>query len=376
MLHLQILPSSLLRYPTLSLLQRTWTGLRPFSSSPARSSEEDPYRVYISTSTDPWFNLAFEDWLYRKSPPSIPMLFMYRNRDCVVLGRNQNPWKEVNLPLLEANGVPFVRRRSGGGTVFHDLGNTNYSILIPKDMFERRPNAELVARALNTLGVDAKVNDRNDITLDGFKISGSAYKLNNRRAYHHGTMLISAQLAQLGSSLRSLREFATNKGTASVPSPVQNISTHHPHVNHESFVAAVVEEFTRVYGDGGKGSREVEEGKLWEEKEEVEREAAELKSWDWAYGQTPEFSVELKEEFSFGKINATITSKHGLITAASLSPSPSTSSSSSSCPLVAGLEELEASLVGQRFGSSSIGSEQGYLGEELEEVLRWLKEKM
>jgi len=111
-----------------------------------------------------------------------------------------------------------------------DLGNTNYSILIPKVMFERRPNAELVARALNSLGVDAKVNERNDITLDGFKmspsssfslpqsqaylglavnslfyISGSAYKLNNRRAYHHGTMLISAQLAQLGNSLKSLR---------------------------------------------------------------------------------------------------------------------------------------------------------------------------
>lgn len=130
---------------------------------------------------------------------------------------------------------PFLASLCSRFALVQDLGNTNYSILIPKDMFERRPNAELVARALNSLGVDAKVNERNDITLDGFKmspqtpffllvyartrslpsfwcaflvrrhISGSAYKLNNRRAYHHGTMLISAQLAQLGNSLKSLR---------------------------------------------------------------------------------------------------------------------------------------------------------------------------
>lgn len=85
------------------------------------------------------------------------------------------------------------------------MGNTNYSILIPKDSFSRRPNALLVARALQSLSVPAEVNDRNDITLDGFKISGSAYKLNNRRAYHHGTMLIGAELAKLGDSLRSER---------------------------------------------------------------------------------------------------------------------------------------------------------------------------
>jgi lipoate-protein ligase A len=192
-----------------------------------------------------------------------------------------------------------------------DLGNTNYSILIPKDSFSRRPNALLVARALQSLSVPAEVNERNDITLDGFKISGSAYKLNNRRAYHHGTMLISARLAELGHSLRSERvsrpvlaqpcwrgscahskvsfcssglvngpqEFTTNKGTASVPSPVQNITTHHPHVDHSSFVDAVVKEFITTYGDGAKGVRDISEPTLLpgEEKDQVVKEASELK---------------------------------------------------------------------------------------------------
>lgn len=169
------------------------------------------------------------------------------------IGCLQNPWKEINLPALQSADIPFVRRRSGGGTVYHvghsflsfptlnqslcdalsqlqissssllpshhfshhllsplstqDLGNTNYSALVPKSTFTRAQNASLVARALSSppLLVPAEMNERNDITLEGKKISGSAYKLSGKRAYHHGTMLIEAELGVLGECLRSGR---------------------------------------------------------------------------------------------------------------------------------------------------------------------------
>ncbi|GAA5873916.1 hypothetical protein JCM3774_004038, partial [Rhodotorula dairenensis] len=171
--------------------------LRPTSTRPEPS-------IYVSDSHDPWFNLAFEDWLFRKTDPDQKILYMYRNSPSVIIGRNQNPWKEINLARLRELGIPFVRRKSGGGTVYHDLGNTNYCVFVPRTEFDRKTNAELVARGLQTLDLAAYVNDRNDICIDGY-VSGSAFKLVNKRAYHHGTMLIDAKLGDLRGVLGSQR---------------------------------------------------------------------------------------------------------------------------------------------------------------------------
>ncbi len=247
----------------------------------------DPSRrsqIYISRSLDPYVNLSIEHFLLQKSPAESTILFLYTNKPCIVIGRNQNPWVEVNLGLLnkpaklggeaEHRTVSLVRRRSGGGTVFHDEGNVNYSVICPTPVFNRDRHAQMVVDALHRLGVQkAKVNERHDIVLDipandveslgpavhqslaasrdlnikPLKVSGSAYKLTRLRSLHHGTCLLnSPNITNISQYLRSpAKPFIKARGVNSVSSPITNVN-----VANEDFERAVVAEFQKMYGSG------------------------------------------------------------------------------------------------------------------------------
>jgi lipoate-protein ligase A len=238
----------------MALLPRTaLLGRRAFSSFTDRLADTgNTLQSYVSRSSDPYVNLAIEDHILRKSPADSTVLFLYVNRPCIVIGRNQNPWTEVNLGILDAaRPVDLVRRRSGGGTVFHDEGNLNWSITCPRSHFTRDKHAEMVVRALRGLGIDrARVNERHDIVLDqghekrasdlgdthrtpyttddgptSLKVSGSAYKLTRLRALHHATTLLSSpNLDIIPQYLRSpAKKHIQAKGVDSVSSPVGNI---------------------------------------------------------------------------------------------------------------------------------------------------------
>ncbi|KEY70452.1 hypothetical protein S7711_08830 [Stachybotrys chartarum IBT 7711] len=284
-----------------------WTLKRCLSAQAAAAAGVggNKTQVFISRSQDPWVNLSVEHFLLQTTPPWATILFLYVNRPCVVFGRNQNPWSEVNLARLasikQSPGdakwsdlpVDLVRRRSGGGTVFHDKGNANFSVICPREAFNRDKHAEMVVRALKSLGRDtAHVNKRHDIvvkvpTEQGtkiFKVSGSAYKLTRLRALHHGTCLLdSPNLSSISGMLRSPAEgFVKAQGVDSVRSPVTNLG-----LQYDDFEAAVLEEFRGMYGS-------------FDLHEEVDKQAlhsdqiydgyAELKSRDWIWGQTPRFT--------------------------------------------------------------------------------------
>lgn len=239
-------------------------------------------QVYISHSHDPYLNLSAEHLLLQRSHPDSTVLLLYANDPCVVIGRNQNPWVEVSLGLLRryrpahdsasspadkaetghsssVDSVALVRRRSGGGTVFHDHGNVNFSVICPSAVFDRDRHAEMVVRALRRLGIPtAHVNARHDIVVDDdashsseqhqqqtFKVSGSAYKLTRLRSLHHGTCLLSSpNLAGIGRLLRSPAEpFIKTRGVESVRSRIRNLG-----LAREDFVGAVTDEFARMYG--------------------------------------------------------------------------------------------------------------------------------
>ncbi|TIA86663.1 hypothetical protein E3P99_03625 [Wallemia hederae] len=271
--------------------------------------------AYVSHSTDPWFNLAFEDWLFRTSSKPSHVLYLYRNSPSVIIGRNQNPWKEMDLKTLTMLGIPFVRRRSGGGTVFHDLGNTNYSVMMPQSVFNRRDNAQLVASALNQLRVPATVNERNDIVVDGYKVSGSAFKLTSSRAYHHGTMLLDSNIKTLSQALKNTNHSMITKGVASVRSPVKNIVEWQSSITHDTFVDAVIKRFEEHHKVDKKiVVSDIDESVLKEKDgDQIRKLRDELQEWSWHYGQTPEFTVTFSTSIEGADVNAEITSKQGKI---------------------------------------------------------------
>lgn len=255
---LRLLPS--LNPPQFSVIRS-----RTLSTFPTLSTSSTPLQIYISTSHSPYLNLSIEHHLFQTTPAHSTVLLLYANTPSIVIGRNQNPWVEVNLPLLhraDGSKINLVRRRSGGGTVFHDLGNVNYCVCMPSAAFDRDKHAEMVVRALHGLGVEsAIVNKRHDIVMlppgttaestkmeeetpEGTrKISGSAYKLTRLRSYHHGTMLLDSRLEDVRSYLRSpATGWLKARGVDSVRSPVANVS-----VGRELFVGAVVREFVQMY---------------------------------------------------------------------------------------------------------------------------------
>ncbi|KAI0116339.1 hypothetical protein GGR51DRAFT_545916 [Nemania sp. FL0031] len=296
--------------------QSRWTTPSRFFSANTVSHPSNSIQVYISRSTDPYLNLSIEHFLLQKSHPDSVVLFLYTNRPCIVIGRNQNPWVEVNLGLeaSDPDSVLLVRRRSGGGTVFHDLGNVNYSVICPPASFDRNKHAEMVVRALR--GLDkiphgVRVNERHDIVLDvspnstsdqdsgmqtgaegesevkTFKISGSAYKLTRARSLHHGTCLLSSpHLPFLSRLLRSpAAPYIKARGVESVRSPVRNVG-----VSNAEFEGSVVAEFATMYGQQQQVEAETLDAATVAAIPEIQAGVAELRSRDWVYAQTPQFT--------------------------------------------------------------------------------------
>ncbi|KAJ3357741.1 Biotin/lipoate A/B protein ligase [Allomyces javanicus] len=301
-------------------------------------------RCFISRITDPFVNLAVEEWLFRTTPVHSHVLLLWRNSSTVVIGRNQNQWKECNVHALEADNIPWVRRKSGGGTVYHDLGNSIYSIIEPRESFTRRKNAELVTRALHHLDVPAAVNDRHDIVVDGRKVSGSAFKLTSRRAYHHGTMLIDANLTSLRKYLKIDRPRLVTKGVPSVPSPVTNLREFSMTVDHTGFCEAVVDEFRRAH-DLGYLTTEVIEPSIVDTEPHVKAALDELTSDEWRLGQTPEFTHEIHLDHAILNVHC----RGGQVTAASCQWA-----SQPDDLLAAGLEDFSQCLIGQYYHPKSL----------------------
>ncbi|KAI8902882.1 lipoate-protein ligase A [Globomyces pollinis-pini] len=262
-------------------------------------------KCFISKSVNPFLNLAFEDWYQKLTNDRLlrntkvnHTLFLWRNSPCVVLGRNQNPWKEINFQALKDNNVPLVRRNSGGGTVYHDLGNTNYCHIMPRDEFERNISVTLISQALHELDIPSNVNHRYDIVIDEKKVSGSAYKLISDRAYHHGTMLIDTDLDILNTYLNPKKKELVGLGTDSVRSTVTRLREHSFTVDHSSFCEAVQNEFEYKYGD--LETIVLDESSMIDT---VKTTFENLQKHDWIIGQTPKFTLGIKNTFTWGDLD-------------------------------------------------------------------------
>ena len=273
-----------------------------------------PICILRSNDTNPWFNLATEDHIYRDMDPAVEVLFLWRNQPNIVIGRHQNPWAECDLETMERDGVLLTRRQSGGGAVYQDLGNSCFTFLSGKASYSVERNFQLVIDALARLGVSAEKTGRNDIVVEGRKVSGSAFKLDRDRAFHHGTMLLHTDLDRLGSLLRPDERKLQGKGVKSVRSRVANISEWAPGVDHDRFCDAMVAAFCEHH-------RETAPVELLDRSslEAIPSLAAYFEhqsDWHWRFGETPDFAIELKTRFDWGLVDVHLNTARGVITAA------------------------------------------------------------
>ncbi|EAS66406.1 lipoate--protein ligase [Photobacterium angustum] len=330
-------------------------------------------RVFISQSTQPWFNLAVEDAIFRNMPADQQVLFLWRNADTVVIGRAQNPWKECNTRKMDQDGITLARRQSGGGAVFHDLGNTNFTFMAGKPKYDKNVSTQIVLSALKQLGIDATATGRNDLvvsTKDGDrKFSGSAYKETMDRGFHHGTLLLNADLTRLANYLNPDKKKLEAKGITSVKSRVINLNELLPNIDHESVCKAITASFFAHYGECV--DIEYISPESLPDLPGFTQKYQQQASWDWNFGNTPQFMHSIDERFSWGGVELHLDVKKGHIISVkmftdSLDPTP--------------IELVEKTLFGIEYNAVTISNaiseltvEQEKYKNELYDINSWLK---
>lgn len=269
---------------------------------------------YVETgSTDPGYNLAVEEYLFDNlSEGHDDIVLLWQNRPTIVVGRFQNTLEEVNSDFVKEHGIHVVRRISGGGAVYHDLGNLNYTFIVHRgkeNEFDFARYTAPIIEILKDMGVDAAFSSRNDLTIEGKKFSGNAQYMRKGKLLHHGTLLFDSDLSVLTKALRVSRDKFISKGIKSVRSRVTNIRPHlKKAMNILEFKKAILEHFPAT-------------GKVLQEKilreDELDKIASlsssKYHSWEWNYGISPEFTEEKSFRFSFGKVEALLNVKEGKI---------------------------------------------------------------
>lgn len=200
---------------------------------------------------NPWINLALEEYFLVNHSKNEVVLFLWQNKDTVVIGRNQNPWSECNLPLMEEDNIRLARRITGGGAVFHDIGNINFSFILDRVTYDVGRQCGVIINGLKKLGINALISGRNDMTVDGKKFSGNAFGFRGKNALHHGTILIGADKEKMSRYLTVSHDKIKAKGIASVKSRVTNLSDIMPNITVDIVKEAVIKSFTDEYGLAG-----------------------------------------------------------------------------------------------------------------------------
>lgn len=333
-------------------------------------------RLLISDSYDPWFNLAVEECIFRQMPTTQRVLFLWRNAETVVIGRAQNPWKECNTRRMEEDGIKLARRSSGGGAVFHDLGNTCFTFMAGKPEYDKSVSTQIVLDALSSLGLKASASGRNDLvveTTDGVrKVSGSAYRETKDRGFHHGTLLLNADLSRLADYLNPDVKKLQAKGITSVRSRVANLVELLPSVDHQVISQAVTQAFFDYFGE--QCEPEIISPSAYPDLPGFSEQFARQSSWEWNFGQAPDFSHLLDNRFTWGGVELHFDVERGVIARAqiytdSLNPAP--------------LEALASALQGTAYRPEALAAACQALitafpeqQNELQELAAWLEQSL
>lgn len=259
-----------------------------------------------SDQTLPYHNLALEEYLLMSVQPGQCILYLWQNRCTVVIGRNQNSWKECRTADLEKDGGYLVRRLSGGGAVFHDLGNLNFTFLVRQEDYDVGRQLDVILRALQKMDIHAEKSGRNDITVDGHKVSGNAFYTTHGHCYHHGTLLLHVDMERLFRYLNVSPDKLQLKGIDSVRARVANLTEFNPDATVELVSRKLIDAFGEVYGYTPQEIplSAIDSGK-------VDRLTQKFSAREWNYGHRVAFTYEFFRRFDWGDIQFQIKVNEG-----------------------------------------------------------------
>jgi len=264
-------------------------------------------RIIKSLSHDPWVNLAIEEYLLGQITEDEIMLYLWQNDNTVVIGRNQNAWKECRHLKLEREGGKLARRLSGGGAVYHDLGNLNFTFIMNKKHYDIARQLSVILQAVTKLGIKAEFSGRNDLVIEGKKFSGNAYYFNKESALHHGTILINSDLTKLSRYLQVSREKIVSKGIDSVQSRVVDLVDVCKDVTLDAVIKGMEESFIDLYG--------VDAREIAVDRNDfnIESLVQKYSSWEWRLGKSPKFDISIGRRFGWGDVELGFCLKDGCI---------------------------------------------------------------
>lgn len=269
--------------------------------------------IYLeSKSNDPAYNTALELFAFEELAKKDNVFFLWINQPCIVVGKNQNTRQEIDQKYCDENGIKIVRRVSGGGAVYHDYNNLNYTIISNEDNeadFDFKSMSQPVLDTLAEMGVNAQFTGRNDLQIGDQKFCGNAQYIKGKRVMHHGCMMFDVDLSVLSKALTVSKDKIESKGKTSVRARVTNIKDHleDKSLTVEDYLNKLREHMDKTYG--------MEEYILTEEDEKRVQEikAEKNDSWDWVYGANPDFNIQRNRRLPSGKVEANINVEHGII---------------------------------------------------------------
>jgi lipoate-protein ligase A len=261
--------------------------------------------------TDPRINLAIEEYALKNLDINETYLLFYINEPSIIIGKNQNTVEEINTEYVEGNGIHIVRRLSGGGAVYHDLGNLNFSFITKDDgesFHNFRKFTEPVVAALRKLGVNAELSGRNDLLAEGRKISGNAQFSTKGRMFSHGTLLFNSEMDHIVSALRVKKDKIESKGIKSIRSRVANISEFlEEKMEIEEFRSLILQNIF----EGEEIQKYILTEEDWEKIHQLSKER--YQSWEWNYGRSPKFNLQHSHRFPVGQIDVRLEVNKGVI---------------------------------------------------------------
>ena len=241
------------------------------------------------------------------------ILYLWQNRHTVVIGRNQNAWRECRTGKLGEDGGTLARRLSGGGAVYHDLGNLNFTFSMPSPEYDLKKQQRVIVEACRLLGVEAEISGRNDILAGGRKFSGNSFYSHGGRSFHNGTLLIEADMAKMSLYLAPSRLKLEAKGVNSVRSRVVNLCELAPGITVGAMVEAMTAAFSSVYGQR---VQTLADGSF--DRDGIEERRARFASYEWVYGRNADFPLCLEERFAWGELTLRLDVRQGVCTEAAV----------------------------------------------------------